>query len=42
MAWPGSTGRPSCSALGVVFAVGGVIGACLFVKRRRENKEDSK
>lgn len=27
--------------LGVVFAVGGVIGACLFVKRRRENKEDS-
>jgi hypothetical protein len=28
--------------LGVVFAVGGVIGACLFVKRRRENKEDSK
>ena len=24
-----------------VFAVGGVIGACLFVKRRRENKEDS-
>ena len=41
MAWPSSTGRPSCS-LGVVFAVGGVIGACLFVKRRRENKEDSK
>ena len=27
--------------LGVVFAVGGVIGACLFVKRRREFKEDT-
>ena len=26
--------------LGVVFAVGGVIGACLFVKRRREFKEE--
>ena len=26
--------------LGVVFAVGGVIGACLFVKRRRESKEE--
>ena len=26
--------------LGVVFAVGGVIGACLFVKRRRENSEE--
>lgn len=41
MAWPSSTGRPSLLPLGVVFAVGGVIGACLFVKRRRENKEDS-
>ena len=27
--------------LGVVFAVGGVIGACLFLKRRREFKEDA-
>ena len=27
--------------LGVVFAVGGVIGACLFLKRRREFKEDT-
>ena len=26
--------------LGVVFAVSGVIGACLFVKRRRESKEE--
>lgn len=26
--------------LGVVFTVGGVIGACLFVKRRRESKEE--
>ena len=26
--------------LGVVFAVGGVIGACLFLKRRREFKEE--
>ena len=26
--------------LGVVFVVGGVIGACLFVKRRRESKEE--
>ena len=26
--------------LGVVFAVGGVIGACLFVKRHRESKEE--
>ena len=27
--------------LGLVFAVGGVIGACLFLKRRREFKEDA-
>ena len=26
--------------LGVVFAVGGVTGACLFVKRRREAREE--
>ena len=26
--------------LGIVFAVGGVIGACLFVKRRRERREE--